>query len=190
MEHTSLEPHPASRQHFISVDVEASGPNPSDYSLLAIGACTIYLPRETFYVELAPVNDRFLPESLAVSGLSMELLREKGLQPQEAMNQLATWLKSVTPDGKKPVFVALNAPFDWCFINDYFHRYLGYNPFGHNALDMKALYMGLTGAPWDETYIEAMAGHYDLHIKLTHRALQDALDQAVIFHRLLEEIQK
>lgn len=175
---------------YISVDVETAGPNPGSFSMLSIGACTVFPPQETFYVELKPVNDLALPEALEVSGLSFDHLKEKGLQPADAMQKFGAWLKKVVPEGNKPVFVALNAPFDWSFINDYFHRYLGHNPFGHSALDMKALYMGVTGVTWTETYLEALADHYHLHIELTHHALQDALDQSEVFHHLLADVHK
>ncbi len=174
---------------YISVDVETAGPNPGQYSLLAIGACTVFEPQETFYMELQPVNERSTPEALAVSGLSLARLMEHGLLPAEAMTRFAGWVEQVTGP-RRPVFVALNAPFDWSFVNDYFHRYLGRNPFGHNALDIKALYMGLTGADWQETYLEAMAKHYNLDLKLTHHALQDALDQAEVFRHLLAELRE
>ena len=103
------------------------------------------------------------------------------------MLRFAAWLEKVTLPGSKPLFVALNAPFDWSFINDYFIRSIGRNPFGHSALDMKALYMGLTGAEWQDTHIEAIASHIGMHVELTHHALQDALDQAEIFRHLLVE---
>ena len=35
---------------------ETAGPNPADYALLSIGACTLLEPRATFYAELQPVN--------------------------------------------------------------------------------------------------------------------------------------
>jgi hypothetical protein len=40
------------------------------------------------------------------------------------------------------------------FVNSYFHRFLGRNPFGHAALDMKAFFMGLTGVKWSETALQ------------------------------------
>ncbi len=42
---------------YITVDIEAAGPNPHDYSLLSIGAATLDEPRKSFYVELQPVSD-------------------------------------------------------------------------------------------------------------------------------------
>jgi len=174
---------------YISVDVETAGPNPGEYALLSIGACVAFAPSKTFYVELQPDKDAFLPQALAISGLEMAELTRSGLLPKEAMQQFENWLSSITPRDEKPVFVAFNAPFDWMFVADYFHRYLGHNPFGYKALDIKALYMGLKGIAWAETGFEKVMQHYGINHPLTHNALQDAIDQAVVFRKMLEEIQ-
>jgi DNA polymerase III alpha subunit (gram-positive type) len=102
------------------------------------------------------------------------------------MQAFAVWLEKLTPVGTRPVFVALNAPFDWMFVNDYFHLYLGTNPFGHSALDIKAYYMGLAGVSWSETSFSHITAHLQMHIELEHNALHDAQDQAAIFHELME----
>lgn len=47
-----------------------------------------------------------------------------------------------TCGGKQPVFVGFNAGFDWSFVNWYFLRFLGENPFGFAPLDIKSYYMG------------------------------------------------
>jgi DNA polymerase III epsilon subunit-like protein len=173
---------------YISVDIEASGPNPSQYSLLAIGACTLLQPPQTFYIELKPVHENAIAEALAIHGLSLQRLRETGVEPAEAMTQFAAWLERVVPHEHRPIFVSFNAPFDWMFVNDYFHRYLGYNPFGHTALDIKAFYMGLTGVSWHQTTMNALAPRYLEGQPLSHHALRDALDQATLFRKLLDEL--
>lgn len=172
-------------ESFISVDVETAGPNPGLYSLLSIGACTVTRPRKTFYVELQPVNENVKPEALLISGLSFEMLRENGTHPEEAMGQFDDWLVEVVPEGVRPVFAAFNAPFDWMFVNEYFYRYLGRNPFGHSALDIKALYMGLEKTSWLETKMRHLGPRFLEGRKLTHHALQDAIDQADILEKLL-----
>jgi DNA polymerase III epsilon subunit-like protein len=174
----------------ISVDVETAGPNPGQYSLLSIGACMVCDPGRTFYAELQPVNEAFEPKALRISGLSLEKLAERGLPPAEAMARFETWVKEQVPEGRRPVFVAFNAPFDWMFVNDYFHRYIGRNPFGHTAIDMKALYMGMAGVSWEETSMRHVSARYRDTRKLTHHALQDALDQAEIFRKMLAELEK
>jgi DNA polymerase III epsilon subunit-like protein len=172
---------------YISIDIETAGPNPFDYSLLSIGACTLTEPQDSFYIELKPVNANATPEALAISRLSMEHLAEDGVDPVSAMANFESWVKEVTPDDQRPVFLAFNAPFDWMFVNDYFHRYLGHNPFGHTALDIKAYFMGLNGVSWFETSMAHISRYYQGDRQLTHHALRDALDQAEIFNLMLAE---
>lgn len=172
---------------YVSVDVETSGPNPTDYDLLAIGACLVADVETTFYVELQPVTGRAVPEALAVSGLSMNALARTGSPPQAALLGFEAWLDGAVPVTHQPIFVALNAPFDWMFVNDYFHRTLQRNPFGHSALDVKAFAMGRLGVPWAEASMRALSARYLDARVLTHNALQDAIDQAALFTRLLQQ---
>lgn len=171
-------------EFYISVDIETAGPNPSQYSLLSIGACSVIDPKKNFYIELQPINDRMMPEAYAIHQLSLDALLANGVPPPEAMTQFNSWLSSIIPAGRKPIFVAFNAPFDWMFVSDYFHRYLGHNPFGHAALDIKAFYMGLHGSSWRDTAMNNVALHYLEGKKISHNALEDARDQAQLFSRL------
>ena len=171
---------------YISVDIETAGPNPSDYSLLAIGACLVKDPHIDFYVEIQPVNKKITDEALSVHRLSLVELAARGVSPTEAMARFADWINSLTAENGKALFVAFNAPFDWMFVNDYFHRYLGYNPFGYAALDIKAYYMGLMGVSWQQTGMQKIARSFLKDRQLSHHALQDAKDQAEIFQHLLD----
>ena len=175
------------KEILISVDVETAGPYPGRYSLLSIGACVVSDPSLTFYVELQPLSPDAVPEALAITGLSLETLAEEGLPPVEAMLSFAGWLETVARGDQRLVFVGFNAPFDWMFVNDYFHRFLGYNPFGHNALDIKSFYAGRTGALWAETSLKHVAARYGGDPSLSHNALADAIDQASLMAAMLEE---
>ena len=177
----------SNNEPYISVDIETAGPNPYDYSLLSIGACTIFEPQSSFYVELKPINDNSIPEALAISHLSLAKLSEHGEEPAVAMSKFETWVKEVTPDEHRPILVAFNAPFDWMFVNDYFHRFMDRNPFGHSALDIKAYYMGLNNVSWSDTSMRNVGQRYLGDRQLTHHALSDALDQAEIFKLILEQ---
>jgi ribonuclease T len=172
---------------YVSVDVETAGPNPSQYSLLSIGACLVADLRRTFYVELQPVHENSTPEALSVSGLSLEELALRGLPPAEAMARFESWLVDEVPPGEQPILVAFNAPFDWMFVCDYFYRFLGRNPFGHTALDLKAFYMALTGVSWSETSMRYISSRYLSGRQLSHHALQDAVDQAELFLKMLSQ---
>jgi DNA polymerase III epsilon subunit-like protein len=183
----SMSDHSPKAECYIVVDVEASGPNPGQYALLSVGACTLDQPRHTFYVELQPDKAAFTAEAMAVNGLSLEALAARGLPPGEALGRFAGWLAQNLPPGARPVFTAFNAAFDWMFVNDYFWRYLGYNPFGHAALDIKAYYVGQHGAFWGQSSHRLISRRYGEEAALTHHALDDALDEARLFETMLAE---
>ena len=168
----------------VSVDVETAGPHPGRYSLLAIGACLVDDPTRALYVELQPETEDAVPEALAVSGLSMAALREHGRPPPEAMAAFARWLEQVVPGGRRPVFVGFNAPFDWMFVHDAFHRHLGRNPFGHSALDIKSYAMGRLGGPFADTSLARLGERVGGLGELPHHALEDARIQADLFRRV------
>ena len=171
---------------FISVDVETAGPIPGEYSLLSIGACDVFDPENGFECELKPINSNCIPEAMAVTGMSLDTLSKTGLEPEKAMIQFSDWISSVIGNDRKVVFVGLNAPFDWSFVNYYFHRYLGDNPFGFTALDIKALYMGKFGGAWDGTKSSAMSKRLKPQLSGDHTALADTRYQAEMF-RLIHD---
>jgi DNA polymerase III epsilon subunit-like protein len=169
---------------YISVDVETSGPIPGEYSLLSIGACLIINPAIRFYTEIKPISKKAVPAAMAVSHLSLKKLRLEGVSPAKAMVDFDEWIGSNSRLGT-PVLVGFNACFDWSFINWYFHKFMARNPFGIGAIDIKAYYMGRAKCSWHET----AAGHLPETLKSTrshtHNALDDALEQAEIFRKLL-----
>ena len=170
----------------ISVDVEASGESPSNGSLLSIGACLVDDPSVGIYLELKPVPDMpWSAEAEGVHKLTREDLGRDGLEPAEAMRRLDDWVRD-TAAGRWPVFVGFNAPFDWMFVADAFWRYLGRNPFGISALDLKSLYMGSHGVTsWEQTRKVHIERRLGVRFEHTHNALEDARDQARLAQVLL-----
>lgn len=173
---------------YFSVDVETSGPIPGEYSLLSIGACVVGDTARRFYIELQPLNDKYTTAALVTANLALADLQERGVAPQAAMAQFAEWVRE-NADRARAVFVGFNAPFDWSFVNYYFVKFLGIkeNPFGHSALDIKSYYMGAYGTTFAETSIMRLPPEiHPPNNHLTHNALEDAIQQAKIFERLLE----
>ena len=168
-------------------DVETAGPNPGNYSLLSIGACLVDNPEVGVEILLKPVTDAYVTAAMAVSDLDLADLAERGLTPADAMAAFESWILAAIPDGHRPVFVGFNAPFDWMFVADYFGRFLGRNPFGHSAIDIKAFAMGVGGMSWCETSVSALTERYLEAASLTHNALQDARDQAAILRAVMAE---
>lgn len=126
---------------YIMVDIEADGPIPGDYSMVSFGAVIVEPGlNRTFYGQLKPISERWIPQALAVSGHS----REETLtfdEPAVVMQHFADWLKREVKG--RPYFIADNNGFDWSFINWYFHHFLGDNPFGYSSTNLGSLYKGV-----------------------------------------------
>lgn len=134
---------------YIVVDIEADGPIPHLYSMVSFGAVIVEPSlTKTFYGETKPISDEWIPEALNVSGFS----REEHLafdEPDLIMRSFAEWIKNNSIG--KPIFISDNLAFDWQWINYYFHRYIGENPFGYSGRRIGDLYCGMvndTFARW------------------------------------------
>ena len=126
---------------FIVVDVESDGPVPGLYSMVSFGAVIVEPSlSKTFYGQLKPVSDDWIPDALAVSGHSRE--EHEGFdEPDEVMAKFATWLKDNSKG--RPVFCSDNVAFDWMFICYYFHRFTGDCPFGWSGRRIGDIYCGM-----------------------------------------------
>lgn len=183
----------------ISVDIEADGPIPGDYSMLSFGLAVAGTydgaefqaadPEErTFYAELRPISDAFDPKALAVSGLDRDLLLREGRDPGAAMTEAAAWVRAVGGElDAAPVFVAYPLSFDWMWMYWYFVRYAATgSPFGHSrCLDMKTMYAVKSGAVMSRSTKRYMPKHLLSKRPHTHNALDDAVEQAELCQRLM-----
>lgn len=126
---------------YIMVDIESDGPIPGDFSMISFGAVLVQDGlNQTFYGQLRPISDNYIPEALAVSGHT----RQETLafnDPAKVMNDFAAWLNRVCPN--KPYFISDNNGFDWMFICWYFHHFTGDNPFGFSSQNLGSLYKGM-----------------------------------------------
>jgi hypothetical protein len=175
---------------YISVDIEASGPIPGDYNLLSVGLSVVGEeddPEKCFYIELKPMNDNFIPEAMEhVGGLTLEGLRETGVDPKEAMEQIEAWLAKVTPAGYRPVHVAWPSSFDFMWTHWYFIHFLGRDPFGHSGVDIRSYAMGALELDYEAANKRTLSRRgIRSKYKHTHNALDDAKGQGSIFYKIL-----
>jgi DNA polymerase III alpha subunit (gram-positive type) len=126
---------------YVMVDVESDGPIPGDYSMICFGAVIVEPGlTKTFYSELKPISEKWIPEALAISGFS----REKTLtfaDPSSVMLKFTEWLRLNSND--RPMFISDNNGYDWQFINWYFHHFTNNNPFGYSSTNLGSLYKGM-----------------------------------------------
>ncbi|MGW1612795.1 3'-5' exonuclease [Streptomyces sp. NPDC002285] len=181
---------------YISVDIEADGPIPGPYSMLSLGAAVAGVQdaggftaadpeKASFYRELRPISEEFVPEALAVSGLDRERLRKEGLDPALALAQFTRWVREVGGDAQ-PVMCGYPASYDWTFLYWYLIRFTGASPFGHSGcLDMKTLYATKAGLPLRAVAKGTMPRELLSRRRHTHHALDDAVEQAELFANLM-----
>lgn len=173
---------------YIATDVEADGPIPGPYSMLALGMAVVGQPKLCFYTELRPISDKFLPEALAVSGLNRNRLLEEAPTPEEAMTAAARWVNNLRKIGR-PVFLAAPAVWDGMFVHWYFMNFTGKSPFGKtgSGIDLRSYWMGLRGCEWVDTSKGRIK--YELGISglpHTHHAGEDASELATVFEAVLK----
>lgn len=171
---------------YVSVDIEALGPIPGEYSMASIGACLVNDFNKRFYKELQPINDEYDINAVKICGFDVDYLKKNGTDPKNTMLSFASWLKANTDN---PIFVGFNAPFDWQFINYYFIKYLEHNPFGTSGIDIKAYFMGMSGTRWYNTHKKNLPKIFQSDRPHTHNALDDALEQSHIFSKILRHNQ-
>ena len=168
-----------SQMSFVIVDVEADGPIPADYSMVCFGAVVFDAAlATTFYGRTRPISDRHVPEALAVSGFS-RAEHEAFDDPAVVMTQFAEWLEQHSRN--RPVFVSDNLAFDWQWINFYFHRYTGKNPFGFSGRRIGDLYAGLMRDVSKATEWKKLRG-----TRHSHHPVDDAVGNAEALRRFAD----
>jgi hypothetical protein len=180
---------------YISADIEADGPIPGQYSMLAFGLCVAATfdgrtfeahdpAANTLYRELRPVFDDVDEKALAVSGLDRARLATVGTDPRIAMREAAEWV-SEAAGSSRPVLVGYPIVFDWMFLHWNFVHFLGKSPFGFSsALDMKTMYQSKAFVTVSNAGRDDLPGELTAQRPHTHNALDDAIEQAEIFNRL------
>ncbi|MFB6455978.1 exonuclease [Chitinophaga sp. Hz27] len=165
---------------YIMVDIEADGPIPGDFSMISFGAVVVDESlSETFYGQLKPISQNYIPEALAVSGFT----REETLafeEPSTVMHNFCAWLKLQARKGQ-PRFISDNNGFDWMFMCWYLHHFTNSNPFGHSSQNLGSLYKGLVN--------DSSKNFKHLRIrKHTHNPVDDAIGNAEALLTMKKEL--
>jgi hypothetical protein len=175
---------------YISTDIETDGPIPGPNSMLSLGSAAFSADGALLSVFTA--NFRTLegaspcPETAkwwATQPEAWEACRANLRDPGEAMEAYSEWLGSLPG---KPVFVGFPAGFDFLFVYWYLIRFTGKSPFSFSALDGKTYAMALMGTE----YRKSVKRNYPKSWlpkgrKHTHVALDDAIEQGLIFCNMM-----
>lgn len=181
------------RTAWLSIDIEADGPVPGLHSMLQLGAVAIDNDGTeigTWSACFKPLPDaRPDPRTIAefwnaYPGL---LDRVKASAGDAALltKDFVEWVEGLRGHGFRPKAVCWPASFDFPFVHYYCVKFTGSCPLGFSAVDIGSYAAGVLGkAPG--------VGKKDLPLSWTvglpphtHDALDDAREQAQLFHRVL-----
>lgn len=183
---------------YFSADVETDGPIPGPFSMLSFAL--VYAGSfdgttferdpsldRSFYVELKPISENFQPEALAINQLDRDQLMWRGEKPPDAMTRAAEWVRRVAA-GRRPILVAYPLSFDWTWIYWYFTAFSATgSPFNHSGCyDLKTAYAVKAGVPVARAGRDQVDVALRPHREHTHKALDDAKEQAELFANLFE----
>lgn len=164
---------------YIMVDVEANGPCPGEYSMIAVGAVVVDgVHDKTFLRYIRPTSTKYVQRALDVCGFThKETCMDPFILAPRAMKEFAEWVAEV--GGKRPMFVSDNNGFDWQFVNYYFWKYYQSNPFGHSSTNLGSLYKGMRNSCF-ETFKHLRRTKHD------HNPVNDAIGNAEAMWQMRE----
>jgi len=179
---------------YVSVDIEADGPIPGDYSMLSLGAAAFWPtsrePVNTFKVNLEPLEGAEQdPGTMAwwkKQPEAWEKATSEQVPPKLAMQMFRDWLKELPG---KPVFVGYPVTYDQSFVHWYMIHFCDEDPLGFQGLDLKTLAMVLLGTGFKQATKKRMPKKwFEGCPPHTHDALDDAIGQGVLFVNLMAEV--
>ena len=156
----------------VFVDCEATGLSPASGVLTEFGAVD-FTTRETFHGVLWDSEpDPDYPAKPRITGGEHDAV--------EVFTRFDAWLARLG-GGRQPVFVSDNPAYDFQWINFYFWRYLGENPFGHSGRRIADFYAGLVG-----DFRSTQKWKRLRRTKHDHHPVHDALGNAEALIRILD----
>lgn len=203
-------------EFYVSVDIEAVGPIPGEYSMSSLGAFVagartvggefIYfdhtLPKNVFYRELRPLNNNYIRDAINIGLLDgfdyslpddngsrkFQYMQENGASPELTMRDFADFVMNFKRElNARPIFMAYPASFDWTFVYWYFQKFSINSPFGFSGvLDLKTYYSAKYNQPLSKSVKRNMPKSLFPSLPHTHKADDDAIEQGIFGMNMLK----
>lgn len=195
------------KEIYFSFDIEADGPIPGPNSMLSFGCAAFDLdldneahkPIATFSANLLQLEgattDSDTMAFWAKNPTAYAATRENCRPPETAIRQFVGWVHEVSKRVyKRPVAVAYPAGYDFTWLYWYTQKFAGESPFSFACLDVKTLafaakkdwfggYRDATKRAFPKAWFKDTGRH-------THVALDDAIEQGIIFVNIMRELTK
>jgi len=130
------------------------------------------------------------PETMAWWGKNQrafEATREDTRAPAAAMEAFEAHIAGLAKEHGRPVFMGYPGTYDFGWINWYFHRFLGRNPFGISALCLKSYGMAMQAGDFRRAIKRRFPQRWFDRLPHTHVALDDAIEQGAMGINMLRE---
>lgn len=180
---------------FFSIDIEADGPYPLDYSMLSFGVAVFTASGKR--LDTYSANLETLPEARQDPDTmewwkgqseAWEAHRKNIRPPQEVMPEFVKWVKDVCKKHKgKAVFVGYPAGFDFTFMYVYMRKFAGESPFSFSALDVKSYAMAVLGVDFRDATKRKFPKRWFGTKRHNHIAVDDAIEQGEMFCNILKD---
>lgn len=182
------------KEIYVSVDIEADGLVPGLNSMLSLGAAAFTIEKElitTFSANLESL-DGAEPYAKTMEWWRQfpEAWEEACRNPQPAdkvMRAFREHLRELSTRCGCLVFMAYPASFDFAWVNWYFRRFTGTNPFGASGLCLQSYAAALLKCSYLEAEKERFPAHWFDGLPHTHIALDDALEQGAMGINMLRD---
>ena len=187
---------------FVSVDIEADGPIPGEYSMLSFGATAFTLdgdppnarfktPCKAFYRKMNPLpGAKQHPNQMAwwaTQPTAWAEVTTDTVEPAQAMADFKDWLLKLPG---RPVLLGFPITFDSMFIYWYYWHFNNERPlWGFQGLDIKTWTMARLGCSYSHS-VKARFPRYwfkGTERQMAHRAVDDAVSQAVLFQNIFND---
>ncbi len=184
---------------YVSIDVETSGPVPSPFSMLSLGAVAFTRQGEVgeWYGKFDPPGKDWQHswdnDTLKWWSKYPDALTEALTDPERVaagMERFLDWCRRRSPG--KITIVASPAGFDGMFLNWYAIRFGGTGkfedlPWKHRVLDLRSFAAGKLGIPYHDAHNSVVCERigFKPSVRHDHNALNDARGQGEIFMALL-----
>lgn len=163
---------------YIIVDVESDGGIIGENSMVCFGAVILDENlNKTFYGQTKPISSEYNPEALAISGFSREE-HELFEEPKIVMSRFADWIEDNVKG--RPILLSDNNGYDASWINYYFLKYYGSNPFGWSSRRIGDLFCGYFNDPYYQWKKYRKTSH-------NHHPIDDAKGNAEAMLYLINE---
>ncbi len=187
---------------YISIDVESDGPCPGINSMLSLGAAIIdpisEKPVHTWEGIFQPLPDcKPNPSTMEnfwndpKNRAAWEAATLNPRDPTELIAEFMEWTRTIP--GTK-LFVCYPLSYDYKWLDYYIHRFNGSNPFGFACgVDLKSIVygMGIGDGSFKGNSKKTMPRHWFQNLpKHTHCALDDAIEQGILFVRVQKDIER